>query len=555
MDAVKKSPDPALNPNILLGNIIGTDTLPKEEYDLLTAMPFLFRPEKAEAIAALRKDEVEAGKVPEYLDELVKRSLVRLEPVSEVPYYSLHPLIAEVAKTRVTDPSVFHQRAYNYYLSLPRNMKTKDPNELTHLMEAVKHALALKRLDLSSAILYGEIGLAAELHLLGRQDLALPLHREELEVASAVGDKRDQLRAAANLGDSFNAVGHYVEAEKCLLTAIDMSIDLKDRHAEGDCIAILGDTYLGQGKFARALDYLTQALQIAIELGDLRSESVRLQAIGLIHIRRSEYDEALDYLRRARDIAVEVGDRAIEGSSLGRMGHMHRLRAEDNLAADYFNRALEIAIETGDRRSEGIWLGFVGLTVYGSVNMPCMGDFEAAWSYLQRALDIAIEVGDRIDEEYWLRNMGWLLKVRGFFLNDEGDFLKSLEYFEASLSVAVEIGARHGEARSLGEIGSVHFHLKDYDKAIPLFERTLAFAEEVGDRRSEDEYCLNLGNLMMISGNPCKAARYFERAYNISVELKLCGARIEEDLLHLNAARAACEKLRSESKNGSVKEN
>jgi tetratricopeptide (TPR) repeat protein len=554
MDAVKKSPDPVHNPAILLGGIIGSDTLPKEEYDLLIAMPFLFRPEKAEAIAALRKGEIEPGKVPEYLEGLVKRSLVCLEFVSDVPFYSLHPLVAEVAKTRVTDPSVFHQRAYDYYLSLPRNMKTKDPYELAHLTEAVKHALALKRLDLSSAILYGEIGLAGELQRLGRQDLALPLHREELAVASAVGDKRDQLHAAANLGDSLNAVGHHLEAEKCLMSAIDMAIDLEDRFREGECKALLGDTYQGQGKYTRALDCLKQALQIAVELGDRRNESMRLRAIGFIHLRRSEYDEALESLQRALDIAVEIGDRAVEGSCLGTIGHVHKLRANDDVAGDCFRRALDIAIELGDRRSEGIWLGYVGWTVFGSVNLLTEGDLEGAWPLLQKALDIAIEVGDRASEAYWLRVMGWMLKVHGHRLNVEGDILKGLEYFESSLPIAVEIGDRGGEGRSLGEIGGSHYLLGNCDKAKPLFERALAIAEEVGDRRSEGEWCFALGELMMSMNNPCESARYFERAYRISVELKLCGPRIGEDLLHLNAARAACEKLRSQSKNGSLKE-
>jgi tetratricopeptide (TPR) repeat protein len=186
--------------------------------------------------------------------------------------------------------------------------------------------------------------------------------------------------------------------------------------------------------------------------------------------------------------------------------------------------------------------------VLGGVNVVGKGNQEEAWPYLQKALDIAVEIGARDHEAFWLGCLGELKRMAG-------EYQESLNYQDSALRIAVEGRNRLGEACCLGEMGALHRLLGNHDKALEFALRCLKITEELGDRRGIGERCCLCGQLMEEENKPCEAARFFERAYEISVDLKLGDVRIADDKAQLDRARAACEKLMTESKSDSVKGN
>ena len=312
MDAVRACPDPERNPIVLFEGIIHPDRLPAPHFALLTAMPVFFRPEKAEAIAALRH-ELDADQVPEYLDDLVNW-LVEIETETSPCLYSLHPLVEEVAKKQTDDPTLLHKRAYDYYLSLPCEPDTKDPREVLHLIEAVKHAFAIKDLKRSDAVLYGKIGLTRRLAGWGRYDIALPLHKSELEIAEEVGDQQDRMHAAGRLGQCLSSTGDYIRSLDHLKNALDIAVEIGDRGGEGVWRGTIGQIHKARGEYDEALKWLYEALDIAVEIGDRRNEGVWRTALGEVLITTNRPCEAISHFERALELTRELGlSRYLEG--------------------------------------------------------------------------------------------------------------------------------------------------------------------------------------------------------------------------------------------------
>jgi len=487
MDIIRRNPVRKRNPILLFEEIIHPVHLPTDELCILSAITILMRPEIIDAITALRP-EIDKNKVPSILNELVNRSLVRCEIINDQPFYSLHSLISEVAGKYIEDSKAFHIKAYDYYLSIPWNWETKDPQEIMHLIEAVKHALYVEDISASDAILYGELNLADKLQTWGRYDIALDIHKQELEVACKVGNSEDQMHAAGRLGQCFHRIGHY----------------------------------------PKALEFLNHALDIAREIGDKSGEGAWLGRIGQIYQSRSDYPKALEFLNQALDIAREIGDKKNEGVWLGDIGRIYQSRSDYPKALEFLNKALDIARKTGDKLGEGFGLGTIG-QIYQS-----RSDYPKALEFLNKALDIACEIGNKINEGVWLAAIGQIYQSRS-------DYPKALEFLNKALDIACEIGDKYNEGVMLGTIGQIYQSRSDYGKALEFINQALDIAREIGDKYNEGIHNTSIGLILMEINRPCDAVPYFERALEITKQIGLT-QYIAGDQRKLDKARRLCKK-------------
>jgi tetratricopeptide (TPR) repeat protein len=383
MAVLRKSPDPEMNPIFLFEKIIKDLSLNK--FTVLTSMPVFFRPETTDAVAAL--SELNREKAGEYLDDLVKRSLVIVNTEKYPPLYSLHSLVAEVVGKLTKKPKTLHNRAYDYYLSIPWNHEAKDPQEIMHLIEAIKHALFMEDIKSSDAILYGELNLAQKLQTWGRSDIALNIHKMELDVARKVGNSDDQMHASGRLGQCFSGTGNYPKALEYLNQALDIAREIGDKKGEGVWLGSIGQIYKELSEYPKALEFINQALDIAREIGDKKKEGVWLGTIGQIYQSLSDYPKALDFLNKALDIAREIGDKYNEGVRLGDIGQIYQFLSDYPKALEFLNQALDIAVAIGDKYNETVHGTNIGLLLI-ELNRPC-----DAVPYFERALEIDKQIG------------------------------------------------------------------------------------------------------------------------------------------------------------------
>jgi len=386
MDVVRKSPDPKRNPILLFEEVIKPERLPDNEFTILTAMPILFRPETSDAIASLCS-EIDLKKIVESLDNLVLRSLVQFNEDNSRTLYSLHPLVAEVSKRFIDDATQLHERIYDYYLSLPWNRETKEPGDVAHLIDAVKHALEINDLGRAERVLYDDIDLSWKLMSLGRYDMALPLHKLEYDVAQKVGGPKDCMNASARIGACLKSMGIYTDALSFLEEALAAEKEAGDRLIRGHILGVIGQVYLGLCDYPKALEYLEKALVIAREVGDKDGEGAHLGRIGQIYQFYGDYPMALKTLEEALAIAREIRYRIGEGAHLGRIGQVYQSLGDYSKALEYFEKALAIAREIGDRYNERAHRKSIGQILL-AINKSC-----EAVPQFEKAHQISFDLG------------------------------------------------------------------------------------------------------------------------------------------------------------------
>jgi tetratricopeptide (TPR) repeat protein len=504
MEALREGPDRSRNPIILFEKVIHADRLPANEYSLITVMPVLFRPEAATTIGALRP-EIPIDVVEEALDELSLRSLARMDD-GDPPLYSLHPLVREVAMTLVENPGTFHERAYDHYLSLPWDKKTKDPRQVEHLRLAALHALAMDDLGRAKAVLYENIRLAELLEQWGRYDLALPLHRQELDVAREGGFDDDIMRAAGLVSECLIMVGSCDEALVRSEEALRIALAIGNTPGEGFYKGQIGRIHYRTGKFVESFKWLEEALEIAKSHGDRKCEGIFRGLMGMNLSKDGKFDSALKWLKDAYEIAVEVGDGASETEWKYAIGHAHYLQGDYEQAKEAFLPALGLAIERGDKIRESTLRGLSG-EVYTAT-----GEFDRALEQFELALEVDARIGHRRHEGAMLSAVAKIEMYRG---NDE----KALGLMDRALKIAVEIGSKGGEAFRRGRIGEILLEMGKYDEAMASLQLALSFAVQSGNRSNESPWRGGVGEVYLRQGDFKTALEWLVKAFAIAVEI------------------------------------
>ena len=100
-----------------------------------------------------------------------------------------------------------------------------------------------------------------------------------------------------------------------------------------------------------------------------------------------------------------------------------------------------------------------------------------------------------------------------------GQYQKAIGCYEGALRIAREIGDRQGEAGGLGNLGICYYGLGQTARAIDYHERALAIARDIGDRRGEGTHLGNLGGCYVDLGQTARAIDYYEQALAIAREV------------------------------------
>ena len=256
---------------------------------------------------------------------LVARNLVEIEDGS----FALHQVIADVARTQISEAAVgYHQ---NYYLALVN----QDRDDWQRIEAA-----------------YGQIKWAWQ---------SISEAQTQLEWLWALrtyqrrrGLWRDQL-AWSNSG---------LEAARVL----------ELRRDEGTILNEIGLVYHKVGQRDKALEYYQQALPIREEVGDRAGLAVTLNNIGAVYRNLGQRDKALEYYQQALPIYQEVGDRAGESVTRYNMAYVYRVQGHLAEAVAQLRRVVELdrMVQHPDLESDMALLAEVEaeLTTLGSEDNP-----------------------------------------------------------------------------------------------------------------------------------------------------------------------------------------
>jgi tetratricopeptide (TPR) repeat protein len=438
-------------------------------------------PLQAIVIAAHDSQWTEAA-VKKITLSLIRKSL--LQKTGE--NYWEESLIDTYAYSKLVDRIEAHNRAYQYYISLPLPEPRTKKDDVQSLIEAHHHACLAQQYDTAADILFDH-DLHEDLDRWGYSRTLIELYsgllpKDQFNDKPVLTSKKTHGAVLGSLGLAYSHLGQVEKAIEYYEQALVISREIGDRRNEGNHLGNLGSAYYHLGQVEKAIQYYEQALVIAREIGDRRGEGNALSNIGNAYRDLGQVVKAIEYHELALVIAREIGDRRGEGSDLGNLGNAYYQLDQVDKAIEYYEQALVIAREIHDRRGEGTGLGNLGNAYYQ------LGQVDKAIEYHEQAMVISQEIGDR-------RGEGNALGSLGNAYSDLGLVKKAIEYHEQAMVISQEIGDRRGEGIWLGNLGNAYYQLGQVDKAIEYYEQAMVIGKEIKDPRIIDFCENNLKNL------------------------------------------------------------
>ncbi|MFC1853432.1 tetratricopeptide repeat protein, partial [candidate division CSSED10-310 bacterium] len=323
-------------------------------------------------------------------------------------------------------------------------------------------------------------------------------------------------------------LGRNIEAIQEHKQAIEEAKRLTDRRGLAENIHSLGTVLCRTGQFEEPRSLFEQALAIALEIGDRLQAGQILLNLANLNKDQGRIEEALAFYDQALEAAREIRSQTLEGKVLGSLAVLNTERGQIAESRLLYEKALAIARQSDDRRREGITLG----------NLACLnhnqGWTEQAKTLYEQSRDIAQEVGDRRSEMIALSNLAALHSDMDL---DE----KAQEQFEQSLTIAREVADRFREGIILSNLANLLHNQGRVPEALQLYEQALIIHREVGNYRFEGVSLCDMASLIRRSSPSLAAAHEkLNQAEKIfrKVEDRLCLAFTLCELGHISLARA-----------------
>ncbi|MGA4994713.1 tetratricopeptide repeat protein [Nonomuraea bangladeshensis] len=343
------------------------------------------------------------------------------------------------------------------------------------------------------------------IYLSWRRALDDRLAIDTIAVTSSIqlGDRHGEGQALNNLGVALQEMRRFEEAITAHRDAGAIYRELGDRHGEGMALNSLGNALQGVRRFEEAVTAHEQDLQICRELGDRHREGQALNNLGnaLQGVRR--FEKAITAYQDATAIFGELGDRHDEGQALNNLGNALQGVRRFEEAVTAHRDAGAIYRELGDRHGEGMALNNLG------VALKEMRRFEEAVTAHEQDLQICRELGDRHREGQALGNLGVALQgVRRFE--------EAIAAYQDATAIFGELGDRHDEGQALDNLGTALQGARRFEEAVTAHRDAGAIYRELGDRHGEGMALNNLGVAL-------KEMRRFEEAVTAhEQDLQIC---------------------------------
>lgn len=424
--------------------------LESPEKELLSRFSVFRIPVRREAIRYIYDNNTEI-----VLNSLLHRLLIT-EPIERE--FLTHDLIREFFYDQLTDKSLAHLQAAQYYLKL-----STETNNLDDRLEAYYHFYKAGYYDEALKIVFSVINrleteakfeLVLELIrqmevVLERPPLGLWVHRAR--ILEIWGRWNDALNILTEIIE--NSTGNADVLLAALNTALHI-YDLKGEHKQGLVLfdkfspsiqldnhtPELAHLYHRLGRmhhevsFEKAINYYNKSLEISTLLNDRVNMARTGRLIGVANWFFGHYDEALEQLNKVLVICREDNYQRELSDTLKHIAIVWTKKHEYEKSLEPFQESIEISTRLGYKHSR-------------------------AWSLLGVA------------EAYIALNR----------LDEAEDLLNQ------SLNVFQELSERNGIIRTTHPLAHIHIKRGNYDEAIEVCKKSLDLAQELNSPTAEGE--------------------------------------------------------------------
>ncbi len=308
-----------------------------------------------------------------------------------------------------------------------------------------------------------------ERYLFNNPDTVLVLIEEAITFAQTTGKQYWEAKLLNTKARALFDKNNYLEADKVLQQALELSAGLKNREIVVETHNSLGSLNYSQGNFNKAINYYHQALKINIELKNDLATVTAYNNIGTSHYELGNYPEALEYTQK--------GLKILERMSLTNTRH------------------------------GGVIYNNIG-EVYYEVN-----NFTKANKYFQQALRIMRESKNKQGTAVVYNNLGNL-----YFKQHK--YKDALIYTKQALRLNEELGVKKGIAETCRNLGNMYYEEQSFEEALIYYQRSLKLSEEIADKRGTAISYYNFGRLAIINGKVDDAFKWCKQGLELTREIK-----------------------------------
>jgi CHAT domain-containing protein/Tfp pilus assembly protein PilF len=245
-----------------------------------------------------------------------------------------------------------------------------------------------------------------------------------------------------------------------------------DKRQQARALAAMGEAYENARQRQLAVQHYEKGLALSQELGDKRLTARIFNGLGQTHSFLSDYETGMSYFLKARALSEELNDKEMLSVVLNSIASNLTDKGSHAEALDYLHKSIKITEELGpnaDRRN------LAGKFQNVAIIYRRQGDLDQALTYARRALALFEEVDDKFGVANLQNNIGVIFKLQGH--HDQ-----ALEWFQKALQGYEALKATPGIARSLNNIGDMYRLQGRYDKAFENLQKAYQMREQVGDR-------------------------------------------------------------------------
>lgn len=416
-----------------------------------------------EAVTAVSQRPPELTTVGLY--ELTRLSLLRPETKHR---YSLHPLLRDYAREKITQPAIW-VRMVDYYVAY---VKTNEFNphaldlETNNILFALQTAFAQ---NLTAAIIEGIYTFYPFLEMRGLHDVAIHHLNQAIQTAQSNHDATNEALILSHLAHLAHLRGDYAQAKTHTHKGITLIQSNNTPLIHSYLLYNLAAVTIEQGDYAEAESLLIEALNLIQQNGDVKKRADIFSLLGkAIAMGRGDYIQAEAYFLEGFALAQQIGDSKRTGELFIRLGSVAYHRNQWLKAEELYQQGLKILQEIGDLRGQTTLLHNLGTIAQSQ------GRFSRAEDYLQSGLAIAQKIN--------LQEMVSLtFSSLGETALEQGNLDSAKAYLQQAVTIARDINHPANLSFALANLGAVATQQHEYQTAETYLQESLSLTKQTGE--------------------------------------------------------------------------
>ncbi|MCB0522740.1 MAG: tetratricopeptide repeat protein [Saprospiraceae bacterium] len=335
--------------------------------------------------------------------------------------------------------------------------------------------------------------------------LGIPYLNEALEIATAIGDKKEQARVMTSLGIVYSNLAEFNKAEDYYLQTLAIYQKKGEKKPQADMLRNLGNNAGRSNDLSKAIGYYEQGVMIMRELGNKSEEAALYNMMGYACTVMGNYPKALEFSQIALKLMEADENKIGVADCCNRISDIYLSLEDFPQALVYIEKSYSLWEEMGEGTQQSDLLYRKGYLY------RLKQDYRMALQFLQESYTLKKNIGQAVSPQHFY-DLG--------FCYGKLEHQDSAElFFQNALRSARETNSSLDKARSLIGLANIHFQQRDTETAIAELNEATELATLSGNKEQEMEAAELLYLIYKSRNNTGKALYYHETYRNLQDSL------------------------------------